>query len=211
MPSEAAITDVQRADHLSQLMESTAVAVPGLVQASAPLRQLASATVTSMRAAPQDLALQYRFVRQVSAYLALSETFPRPGPFSATADQQFSELRDGLQRLHLRFEMALDGLNRAAQARDADPSNLARYADADSKLPPAGAAPRVVFMGDSITDFWRLNEYFTGRDFVNRGISGQTTLQMLGRFMQDVVALKPKVVLILAGTNDIARGINAPP
>jgi lysophospholipase L1-like esterase len=66
----------------------------------------------------------------------------------------------------------------------------------------------LLFLGDSITDFWRLNEYFTGRDFVNRGISGQTTTQILGRFLQDVVSLRPQAVLILAGTNDIARGIS---
>ena len=54
-----------------------------------------------------------------------------------------------------------------------------------------------------------MNEYFTGRDFINRGISGQITGQMLGRFKQDVIDLHPKAVLILAGTNDIAHGIAA--
>jgi lysophospholipase L1-like esterase len=201
--------DAQLADRLSQLMESTAVAVPGLVHASESIRQLASTTVASIHTAPQDLALQFRFAKQVGAYLALSETFPRPQPFPPTADQQFSELRDGWQRLQLRFEVSLEALNGTTQARNADPSNLTRYADANAKLVPPGPGARVVFMGDSITDGWRLNEYFSGRDFVNRGISGQTTLQMVGRFMQDVVALKPKGVLILAGTNDIARGIKA--
>jgi lysophospholipase L1-like esterase len=202
-------TDVQAAERLSQLMESTAVSVPGLARASDPMRQLASATLSAIHAAPQDLAQQYRFAKQVGAYLALSDTFPRPTPFPDMADRQFSELRDGLQRFQLRFETSLDGLNSTTQARNADPVNLARYADANSKLPPSGTVPRVVFLGDSITDAWRLNEYFTGRDFVNRGISGQTTLQMLGRFMQDVVALKPRAVLILAGTNDIAHGVKA--
>ena len=59
-------------------------------------------------------------------------------------------------------------------------------------------------MGDSITDGWKLNEYFPGLPYVNRGISGQTTSQMLLRFRPDVIDLKPKVVVILAGTNDIA-------
>jgi acyl-CoA thioesterase-1 len=199
--------DTQLADHLSQLMESTAVAVPGLVSASGPVRQLATSALGSMHAAPQDLALQYRFGKLVGAYLALSDTFPHPQPFPQVAEQQFSELRESAQRFQVRFEAALGQLDRTAEARNADPSNVARYADANSKLAPPGATPRVVFFGDSITDAWRLNEYFTGQDFVNRGISGQTTLQMVGRFLQDVVSLKPKAVLILAGTNDIAQGI----
>jgi len=65
----------------------------------------------------------------------------------------------------------------------------------------------VVFLGDSITDGWRLNEYFPERDFVNRGISGQITGEMLGRMKADVIDLKPSFVLVLAGTNDIARGV----
>jgi lysophospholipase L1-like esterase len=134
---------------------------------------------------------------------------PHPFPFPKTADQQFSELRDDLARMQQHFEAALEAQNQANQARDADPANLKRYADTNTKVLPPGNLPRVVFFGDSITDFWRLNEYFTGRDFINRGISGQTTLQMLGRFLQDVAALHPKEVLILAGTNDIARGIPA--
>ena len=69
---------------------------------------------------------------------------------------------------------------------------------------PAKGEDRVVFLGDSITDSWKLAEYFPGRPYVNRGISGQTTPQMLIRFRPDVIALKPKVVVILAGTNDIA-------
>ena len=197
---------VQVAERLSQLMESTASAVPGLGQASEPLRGLASSTLASLRAAPQDTALQYRFAKEVAAYLALSESFPRPDGFPPTAAEQMSQLRDGLAEVQQRFETALRSASNATQARDADPSNFGRYGEANSKLPP-GAGERVVFLGDSITDSWRLNEYFTGRDFVNRGISGQTTLQMLGRFLQDVVGLKPKAVLILGGTNDIARGV----
>ncbi len=85
---------------------------------------------------------------------------------------------------------------------------LKRYQEANAKLaPPAKNETRVVFMGDSITDLWD-NEgfggFFPGKPYVNRGIGGQTTPQMLLRFRQDVVALSPKVVVILAGTNDIA-------
>ncbi len=71
---------------------------------------------------------------------------------------------------------------------------------------PAAGDKRVVFMGDSITDAWGhpVGEFFPGKPYVNRGISGQTTPQMLVRFWPDVIALQPKVVVILAGTNDIA-------
>lgn len=92
-----------------------------------------------------------------------------------------------------------------AQKRLMDWPQLDRYREANSKLaPPAKDENRVVFMGDSITDGWKLNEYFPDKPYVNRGISGQTTPQMLIRFRPDVVNLKPKVVVILAGTNDIA-------
>ena len=91
------------------------------------------------------------------------------------------------------------------QARLLDFANFARYREANSKLaPPAKDEKRVVFMGDSITDSWKLNEYFPNQPYVNRGISGQTTPQMLIRFRPDVIDLKPKVVVILAGTNDIS-------
>jgi lysophospholipase L1-like esterase len=86
--------------------------------------------------------------------------------------------------------------------------NLARYAEANAAVPaPAKVELRVVFMGDSITDAWVSPEYggfFPGKPYVDRGISGQTTPQMLIRFRPDVIALRPKVVVILAGTNDIA-------
>jgi lysophospholipase L1-like esterase len=92
-----------------------------------------------------------------------------------------------------------------AETKLKDWPNLARYADANAKLaPPAKDEDRVVFMGDSITDSWKLAEFFPGKPYVNRGISGQTTPQMLIRFRPDVIDLKPKVVVILAGTNDLA-------
>src|ERR1700731_807118 len=86
--------------------------------------------------------------------------------------------------------------------------NLVRYAEANAAVPaPAKVELRVVFMGDSITDAWVSPEYggfFPGKPYVDRGISGQTTPQMLIRFRADVIALHPKVVVILAGTNDLA-------
>jgi len=87
-----------------------------------------------------------------------------------------------------------------------DFGNLARFREADRKLgPPAPGVNRVVFMGDSITQMWNLKKSFPGKPYINRGISGQTSTQMLLRFRQDVINLKPSVVVILAGTNDIAE------
>jgi acyl-CoA thioesterase I len=100
---------------------------------------------------------------------------------------------------------ALTGLMRN-DARLRDWAQLARYRNANESLPGA-SDKRVVFMGDSITDAWPVrfaSSFFPGKPYVGRGISGQTTPQMLVRFRQDVVALKPKVVVILAGINDIA-------
>lgn len=90
------------------------------------------------------------------------------------------------------------------QSRYNDYAQLGHYREANAKLSaPAKDENRVVFIGDSITDFWKLNEFFPNQPFINRGISAQTTPQMLIRFRPDVFALKPKVVVILAGTNDI--------
>ena len=102
------------------------------------------------------------------------------------------------------LQKALDSL----APRLADWPNLGRYREANLELPPPSASqPRVVFLGDSITDNWNnpgFGGFFPGKGYINRGISGQTTPQMLLRFRADVLALKPAVVVLLAGTNDIA-------
>jgi lysophospholipase L1-like esterase len=89
-----------------------------------------------------------------------------------------------------------------------DWANLARYNEANTKVAaPTKDEKRVVFMGDSITDIWaqlQFGGFFPGKPYIDRGISGQTTPQMLIRFRPDVIALQPKVVVILAGTNDLA-------
>lgn len=86
-----------------------------------------------------------------------------------------------------------------------DWANLAKYRDANARLgAPAEGERRVVFFGDSITEYWKLDESFPGKGYVDRGIAGQTTPQMRLRFCSDVLTLKPAAVVILAGTNDIA-------
>jgi Lysophospholipase L1 and related esterases len=88
-----------------------------------------------------------------------------------------------------------------------DWANLVKYRQANAELPPpAPGEKRVVFLGNSITEGWApyFAAMFSGKPYIGRGISGQTTPQMLLRFRQDVIGLKPRAVVILAGTNDIA-------
>ena len=99
------------------------------------------------------------------------------------------------------------------ESRLNDWPSLSRYREANAQLAPtAHGGERVVFIGDSITDLWDdpgYGGFFPGKPYINRGISSQTTPQMLVRFRGDVIALKPRVVVILAGTNDIA-GVTGP-
>lgn len=189
-----------------ELMESTGIPVPGLASAARPVLDLVRKDLNNIElSSAQNSSLTYAFLKDARAYLSLADAVPKPYPFPEQARQQLAELRDSVDRVesHLRALLEL----KETQLRGADRDNLRRYAEANEKLgPPAPGQPRVVFLGDSITDGWRLNEYFPGRDFVNRGISGQVTGEMLGRMKADVLDLKPAAVLVLAGTNDIARG-----
>jgi len=207
----ALLSNQQAFEHYTRiihLMQSTTAAVPGLARAGAPVIENTRQSLNTLRSAasPQDGHLHYDFLTNVRAYLALSEALPKPFPFPAEGRRQFTELREALERADSHFRALLD--RKEFLLRDPDRDNLARYAEANARLgPPQANHARVVFLGDSITDGWRLNEYFPEKDYVNRGISGQITSQMLGRFPADVAAHKPAVVVVLAGTNDIARGI----
>lgn len=99
-------------------------------------------------------------------------------------------------------------LSVSAMAQNKDWPGIRRYEKANAELPaPAKGEKRVVYMGDSITDFWVSNDstFFKSNNYIDRGISGQTTGQMLVRFREDVIDLKPAAVVILAGINDIAE------
>lgn len=189
----------------SQLIESTMFAVPELQRAAAPLLESARQGMTNLRVNTGNALFTYNFLSNIRAYLALSEVVAKPFPFPEEGQKQFTELRDSAARIESHFRGLIEQKDR--QLRNPDPDNLTRYTELDARAgPPQPAKPRVVFLGDSITDAWRLNEYYPDRDFVNRGISGQITSQMLGRMKPDVADLHPAAVLILAGTNDIARG-----
>lgn len=110
-----------------------------------------------------------------------------------------------MRKLFLTLAFVMGGIL-LAEAQD-DWANLNRFREDNAQLGPARTCDdRVVFMGNSITQGWlsKMPEFFEGRPYINRGIGGQTTPQMLLRFRQDVLNLWPKVVVILAGTNDIA-------
>ena len=105
-----------------------------------------------------------------------------------------------------RSNCCLAGSARTLADQLQDWNQMGRYHESNRALEAQPVPPgRVVFMGDSITDFWRLDQYFPGKPYVNRGIGGQTTSQMLVRMYSDVIDLKPAAMVLLAGTNDIAR------
>jgi lysophospholipase L1-like esterase len=91
-----------------------------------------------------------------------------------------------------------------------DWAGLTRYGSDNAELrEPKPGENRVVFLGDQITEKWSESAFFPGKSYLNRGISGQTSAQMLVRFRQDVISLKPKAVVIQAGSNDLA-GLTGP-
>jgi len=191
-----------------QLMESTTAVVPGLARAAAPVIENARQSSANLKAAAvrDYLPLQIEFLRNTRAFLELADALPKPFPFPAEGKRQFTELREALDRADASFVATLESRENLVRSPDRD--QLRRYAEANTTLaPPQAGRARVIFLGDSITDGWRLNEYFPDRDFVNRGIGGQITSQMLARMKADVIDLKPQAVVFLGGTNDIARGV----
>jgi lysophospholipase L1-like esterase len=100
--------------------------------------------------------------------------------------------------------LATSAKNLSDQLQDWNQLGVFHAANEEMKKQPADPK-RVVFMGDSITIGWRLTDYFPGKPYVNRGISGQTTPQMLARMYPDVIDLKPAAMVVLAATNDIAH------
>ncbi|MCZ2156423.1 MAG: GDSL-type esterase/lipase family protein [Bryobacterales bacterium] len=191
-----------------QLVESSAILIPNLSRAAEPLLAQAKQAVLNLEAngGGQNTLEVHRLNAALRGYLQLLDAMEKPYPLPEATDKQVAELRNLFLELDA-WEMELLRRNQNS-LRGSDRDNLARYREANSRIPaPNAKTPRVVFLGDSITDGWRLDEYFPGEDFINRGISGQMTGQMLGRFQRDVIALRPAAVLILAGTNDIGNNV----
>lgn len=191
------------ADRSGQLVESTALAIPDLGRASQPLRSAIEQARINLRSRSNHVGYTYTLLTNLRAYDSLVDAVQKPFPMPAEATAQLGELKAAEDRLEIHFRALLD--NAEMRLRHPDRDNLKRYEEANLRL-TAPTANRVVFFGDSITDSWRLNEYFGDAPYINRGISGQVTSEMLGRFKADVLDLKPRAVVILAGTNDLARG-----
>jgi lysophospholipase L1-like esterase len=141
--------------------------------------------------------------------LAGSGAASSQAPASSTTEQGGTPVASSSELLELRTKLANAEKKLEGQEKQLhDWPNLARYREANVQvLAPVAGEQRVVFMGDSITDVWNHPEFggfFPGKPYLDRGISGQTTPQMLIRFRPDVIALQPKVVVILAGTNDLS-------
>lgn len=129
-------------------------------------------------------------IRSLTCLIALTVFGAQASAQSTRESNDCEEANSRAERLELRLK---------------DWPFLGRYREANAKVQqPVKDEVRVVFFGDSITDMWKLPDYFAGKPYINRGIGGQTTPQMLIRFRPDVITLKPAVVVILAGTNDIA-------
>jgi lysophospholipase L1-like esterase len=189
-----------------QLMDAGGVVIPDLQRAAAPVIESVKQSCATLEAKPGTTQPVFALINSLRAYLTLSDAVPKPFPFPETAQRQLIELRDDATRLDAHFRALLD--SKEDRLANPDRDNLKRYAEDNRKLaPPDPAKPRVIFFGDLITDLWHLNEYFPDRAFINRGISGQITGEMLGRLKADVINLRPSAVIILAGTNDLSRGI----
>jgi lysophospholipase L1-like esterase len=189
---------------LGDLMGAGGVAIPDLQRAAAPVIENTRQNCIQLRLRPGRAQITYSLLTNLRSYLALADSVPKPFPFPEAAQQQLTELRNDANRLDSHFRALIESRDR--QLTSPDPANLARYAEANRKLPPPSPGkPRVVFFGDSITDIWHLNEYFPDSDYLNRGISGQTAGQLVQRMQDDVINLHPAAVLILIGTNDLAR------
>ena len=135
--------------------------------------------------------------------MAMNRLFVKTNTLLVLAYVAFAQ--QPLQPVHTGFlELDRHRVSRLASCAD-DYGEIVHYRSASATVKrPAHGQLRVVFFGDSITDLWRLDDSFPGKPYINRGISGQTTSQMLVRFRQDVINLQPKAVVLLAGTNDIA-------
>lgn len=112
-----------------------------------------------------------------------------------------------MKKIQFLYSILFLSIIMGGKAQAQDWPNLSKYQEENAQVKPvAPGEKRIVLMGDSITEFWSTtdSEYFIGKPYLNRGISGQTTPQMLLRFRADVIDLKPSAVVILAGINDIA-------
>jgi len=193
---------------IRDLMQVNAVATPELLRAGAPLIENAHQAVVALSAGNtrEHSEVQYQLLTNARIYLQIADAIPKSRSFLDEINKNLADLRRAIDRLELHFRATLQSKEKLVLGSDRD--QLSRYVEHNSQLHGVGVEnDRVVFFGDSITDNWRLNQYFPGKPYVNRGISGQITSQMLARMQADVIDLRPTVLVILGGTNDLARGV----
>ncbi len=207
LPTRQEAQDLYR--EIPGLMEASAIIVPELARAGAPLTENVKQASRALLGGDttDHVALMYTLLTNARVYVQIVDALPKPPAFSDNVRQQIEQLRLKTDQLDVYFRHVLD--LRQNQLRSTDRDNLQRYSEANRNLlPPAQQEQRVVFFGDSITDGWPLDQYFPSKPYVNRGISGQITGQMLGRLQADVIDLQPRVMVFLGGTNDLARGVS---
>lgn len=192
----------------ADLFESTRIVIPELARAGAPLQENFRQGIDTLESSGNrnHTGVLYKMLTNARAYLQLADALPKPGDYSNEMRSQLLELRAKIETLDFHFRALLNV--REEQALGADRDNLRRYAEANRQAGPTSeTGSRVVFLGNSITAGWRLNEYFPGQSYLNRGIGGQITGQLLGRVKADAIDLQPAAVVVLGGTNDLARGV----
>ncbi|MDB5133698.1 MAG: axeA1 3, partial [Mucilaginibacter sp.] len=209
-------TPENRPDYVAPIYAYMPPELQGTIAADAPPMFLAAASDDQLGLAPHSVDLYNKWM--ASKHPAELHMFAQGGhgfgmrKQNIPTDHWIDRFGDwlGLEGLLKPIDPKVAAAMAKAELLRSQPDwpNIRRFADENSKLPPpVPNEKRVVFMGNSITDVWRNidSSFFVGRPYYDRGISGQTTPQMLVRFREDVINLKPGVVVILAGINDIAE------
>ena len=191
---------------VGQLMDAGGVAIPDLRRAAAPTIDSLKQACAQLQFHPGAGPASYAVLMNLRAFLDLSDAVPKPFPFPDVARDQLREIRDAATRFDAHFRALLDQKDADVRAQDRDSS--LHFSEENRLLPaPRPNARRVVFLGDSITRQWRLNQYFPDEDYLNRGLNEQLTGQLLTRMKSDVVDLKPGAVVIQGGSFDLTHDV----
>ena len=196
----------QRCRRVGQLMEASGVLIPDLRRAAVPIIDNVKQACGQLQLRPGTGQPSYAVLMNLKAFLDLSDAVAKPFPFPDVARDQLREVRDAATRFDAHFRALLD--QKDADSRSPDRDSSLRFSEENRLVgTPKPNARRVVFLGDSITGQWRLNQYFSDEDYLNRGIDAQFTGQLLTRMKSDVVDLKPSAVVIQGGSFGLTREV----
>jgi len=191
---------------VAQLMDADGIAIPALRRPSEPIIDNVKQACSELQLRPATGQPTFGLLNNLRAFLDLSDAVPKPFPLPDVVRDQLREIRDTTTRFEAHFRALLD--QKDADLRSPDRDGALRFSEVNRLIPaPKSNHRRVVFLGDSITALWRLNEYFPDEDYLNRGINGQLSGQLLTRMHGDVIQLKPAAVVIGAGSFDINREV----